>query len=160
MRYKRGVAPWHVDRGQACGEAASKGGRVLERGGTVSLTNIEVSETSARPRAPFVAVQGKKVPSLNLSKCLYFSSASIFPRDPRPISLLYAPNAAIFLTCPQNDILAHSPFNIFPCAPTLPFALPPPPRTTASYISYTSVAQTYGLTVPCFPADPATRAHL
>lgn len=115
MRYKRGVAPWHVDRGQACeGEAASKGGRLLERGETVSLTNIEVSETSARPRAPFVAVQGKKVPSLNLSKCLYFSFASIFPRDSRPISLLYAPNAAIFLTYPQNDILAR--FSIFPRA--------------------------------------------
>lgn len=36
--------------------------RASERGGeTVSLTNIEVSETSARPRAPFVAAQGKKV---------------------------------------------------------------------------------------------------
>lgn len=98
------------------GKAASKGGRASKRGGTVSLTNIEVSETSARPRAPFVAAQGRKVPSLNLSKCLYFSLASIFPRDPRPIPPLFASNAAIFLTCPQNDILAHSPFNIFPCA--------------------------------------------
>lgn len=35
--------------------------RALERGETVSLTNIEVSETSVRPRAPFVAAQGKKV---------------------------------------------------------------------------------------------------
>lgn len=112
----------------ARGKVASKGGRALERGGTVSLTNIEVSETSARPRAPFVAAQGRKVLSLNLSKCLYFSLASIFPRDPRQIPPLYAPNAAIFLTCPQNDILAHSLFNIFPCAPTLPFAPLPPLR--------------------------------
>lgn len=118
---------WIEDK-LARGKVASKGGRALERGGTVSLTNIEVSETSARPRAPFVAAQGKKVPSLNLSKCLYFSLASIFSRDPRPIPLLYAPNAAIFLTCLQNDILAHSLFNIFPCAPTLPFALLSPPR--------------------------------
>jgi len=124
MRYKRGVASWHTNRGQACeGVAVSKGGRALGRGEMVSLTNIEVSGTSARPRAPFVAARGKKVPSLNLSKCLYFSLVSIFPRDPRPIPPLYAPNAAIFLTCPQNDILAHSPFNIFSCAPTLPFAL-------------------------------------
>lgn len=63
MRYKRGVASWHADRGQACeGEAASKGGKSVGEGGeTVSLTNIEVSETSVRPRAPFVAAQGKKV---------------------------------------------------------------------------------------------------
>jgi len=144
MRYKRGVALWHVDRGQACEwKTASKGERLLERGGTVSLTNIEVSETSARPRAPFVAVQGKKVPSLNLSKCLYFSFASIFPQDSRPISLLYAPNTAIFLTYPQNDILTHSLFNISPCAPTLPFTLFSPTRTTASYISYMFVVRTY-----------------
>lgn len=78
-----------VDRGQACeGEGGIERWKsVGTGGGTVSLTNIEVSETSARPRAPFVAVQGKKVPSLNLSKCLYFSLASIFPRDSRPISL-------------------------------------------------------------------------
>lgn len=157
MRYKRGVAPWHTNRRQACeGVAASKGGRALERGKTVSLTNIEVSGTSARPRAPFVAARGKKVPSLNLSKCLYFSLVSIFPRDPWPIPPLYA---AIFLTCPQNDILAHSPFNIFSCAPTLPFALLLPLRTTSSYISYTSVARTVTI-VLCFSAIPATRAYL
>lgn len=160
MRYKRGVASWHADRGQACeGKAASKGGRALERGETVSLTNIEVSETSVRPRAPFVAAHGKKVPSLNLSKCLYFSLASIFPREPRPIPPLYASNAAIFLTCPQNDILAHSPFNIFSCAPTLPFALLSRLLVLVMYILYISVTRTHA-TVSYFSPILVMRAHL
>lgn len=85
----------------------------IERGGTASLTNIEVSETSARPQAPFVAVQGKKVPSLNLSKCLYFSLASIFPRDPRSSPPLCSWRRYLPEKCPENDILVHSPFNIF-----------------------------------------------
>lgn len=82
----------------------------------VSLTNIEVSETSDRPQPPFVADRGKKVPSLNLSKCLYFSLASaIFPRDPpgRPNDHSpYASPNAILPTCPRDDILAHSPRTI------------------------------------------------
>lgn len=86
----------------------------------------------------------------------------LFPRldiSTRLAADLSAICSAIFLTCPQNDILAHSPFNIFLCAATLPFALLPPPRTMASYISYMSVARTH-VTVLCFSAIPATRAHL
>lgn len=43
-----------------------------------SLTNIEVSETSARPQAPFVAVQGKKVLSLTCLNVYTFSSPRYF----------------------------------------------------------------------------------
>lgn len=58
----------------------------IERdGGTASLTNIEVSETSARPQALFIAKREKERESFefNLSKCLYFFLASISLRDPR-----------------------------------------------------------------------------
>jgi len=87
MRYKREVASWQRGwRTTAAGRGERRWHRKVEErrewGGLrgLSLTNIEVSrrerETSARPRPPFVAAQGKKVPSLNLSKCLYFSLAS------------------------------------------------------------------------------------
>jgi len=57
------------------------------------------------------------------------------------------------LTCPRNDILAHSPFNIFPCALTLPFALLSLLRTTASYISYIRSSDS-ALPSPAFLPSP------
>lgn len=155
MRYKRGLlrGTWIEDK-LARGRRHRKVEERWKRGWNGefnkywSLGDVSSPAGSLR-RGP------RKVPSLNLSKCLYFSLASIFPRDSRPISPLCAPNAAIFLTCPQNDILAHSPFNIFP---TLPFALLSP--ATASYISYMSVARTLTLLSSAFLPFPATRAHL